>query len=85
MIGLRSSTLALISLPSEAKKPPPSKCPVNVLVKKADENGSTMTYVSFILKSCVLKCGMLIVKTLFYFMEPADYTLTFNFFYFLGV
>ena len=31
-------------------------------------------YISFILKPCNLKFGMRVVKTLFYFMKPADYT-----------
>ena len=44
-----------------------------------------MTYISFILKPCDLKFSMHVVKTLFYFMKPADYTYYTNFFDFLGV
>ena len=33
-----------------------------------------MAYISFILKPCDLKFGMLLVKTLLYFKKPADYT-----------
>ena len=33
-----------------------------------------MTNISFILKSCDLKFGNHVVKTLLFFMKPADYT-----------
>ena len=43
-------------------------------------------YISFILKPCDLKFGMHVVKTLLYFMKPADYTnCTYFFDIFLGV
>ena len=42
--------------------------------KQTDEIERTMTYISFILKPCDLKFGMHVVKTLLYFMKPADYT-----------
>ena len=39
-----------------------------------------MTYIIFILKPCALKFGMHVVKTVFYFMKPADYTYYTHFF-----
>ena len=44
-----------------------------------------MAYISFILKPCDLKFGMLLVKTLLYFKKPADYTYYEYFFDFLDV
>ena len=39
-----------------------------------DEIERTMTYISFIFEPCDLKFGLYVVKTLFYFMKPVDYT-----------
>ena len=39
----------------------------------------TMKFIAFILKSCNLKFGMHVVKTLFYFIKLAEYTYFFIF------
>ena len=75
--GLKSSTLAWISLPSEVKNHQvtwTSKCP--------SKHKRTTTYISFILKPCDLKFGMHEVKILFYFMKPEIIHITLMFWFF---
>ena len=79
LIVLKSSTLAWISLPSEARNNTvtwTNKCPSKNKQTKSREQWR----ISLILKPCDLKFDMHAVKTLFYFMKPADYTHTVWFF-----